>query len=53
MSQVRKMTKHRSPMQTGKPRFRHYPFTLGLEFLGLHWRLMIDSIFLALLYFTL
>ena len=28
-------------------RFRHYPFTLGLEFLGLHRRPMIDSILLT------
>ena len=31
----------------GKPRFRHYPFTLGLGFLCLHRRPMIDSIFLT------
>ena len=31
----------------GKPRLRHYPFTLGLGFLGLHQRPMIDSIYLA------
>ena len=30
-----------------KPRFRHHPFTLGLGFLGLHRRLMLDSIYLA------
>ena len=28
----------------GKPRFRHYPFTLGLRFFGLHRRPMTDSI---------
>ena len=28
-----------------KTRFRHYPFTLGLGFLGLHRRPMIDSIY--------
>ena len=28
----------------GKPRFRYHPFTLGLGFLCLHWRPMIDSI---------
>ena len=27
-----------------KPRFRHYPLTLGLGFLGLHRRTMTDSI---------
>ena len=27
----------------GKPRFRHYPLTLGLRFLGLHRRPMLDS----------
>ena len=27
-----------------KPRFRHYPFTLGLVFLGLHRRQVLDSI---------
>ena len=29
----------------GKPRFRQYPFTLGLGFLCLHRRPMIDSIY--------
>ena len=29
-----------------KPRFRHYSFTLGLGFLCLHQRPMIDSIYL-------
>ena len=26
-----------------KPRFRHHPFTLGLEFLGPHQRPIIDT----------
>ena len=30
-----------------KPRFRHYPFTFELGFLGLHRRPMIDSLFTA------
>ena len=29
----------------GKPRILHYPFTLGLGFLGLHRTSMIDSIY--------
>ena len=29
-----------------KLRFRHYPFTLGFGFLGLHRRSMLDSIYL-------
>ena len=28
----------------GKPRFRHYPFILGLGFLGMHQKPMLDSI---------
>ena len=58
MSKVKKIIKHRSLMQTekskpssqrirpdlGEPRFRHYPYTLGWEFLGLHRKPMLDSI---------
>ena len=33
-------------------RFRHYPLTLGLGFLGLHRRPMIDSIFLKFRCYT-
>ena len=29
--------------ETDRPRFRHYPFTLGLGFLGLQRKPMIDS----------
>ena len=32
------------------PRFRHYLFTLGLGFLGLRWRPVIDSVFLLCLF---
>ena len=28
-----------------RPRSQHFPFTLGMGFLGLHRRLMIDSIY--------
>ena len=58
MSLIRKITKHRSLMlrnpkprvkgqcrKLGKPRFRHYPFTYGLELLGLHRRRIIDLIY--------
>ena len=54
----KKIINHRSPVQTekflpsgqrkmlelGKPRSRHFPFTLGLGFLCLHQRPMTDSI---------
>ena len=33
-----------NPRVNGKARFRHYPFTLGLGFLCLHQRPMLDSI---------
>ena len=51
------LVSHWSPMQTeksqpsdqriklGKHRFRHYPFTLGLGCLGLHRKLMTNSIY--------
>ena len=60
MSYVRKIIKYRSPMQieksqpegkrimpeTRKAHFRHDPLTRGLGFLGLHWRPMVESIYL-------
>ena len=36
----------------GKPRFRHYPFNLGLGFLGLHRRPMTESIYLKYIHWA-